>query len=419
METLFYHNYPQKSVSATFRKIVPYTKLLETIIHDRDYTKHESALAIAGDTKYQNAITKALLPYSGVKHVVLVGIGGSSLGTDAVYNALKTSASPSLTVLDDLENESLDVLSAFVKRVKNPADIVLVIVSKSGATTETVCNADAVLEIFEKSYGEAHRKQVIVIGDPDSSLVLHAKKKKILALTIPKSIGGRYSVFTAVGIVPLTLLGIDVSELRKGAVAGVSQNEIEISAESASVLAYSAQNGVRVVNFFTFTKRFQTIGYWYRQLLAESLGKSRTKSKKAFTHQLLPTVSSSIDLHSVAQLYLGGYTGIYTKFIQVVCGNITQTVRDSWVSSSVSPLPHKTMNDVKNAITVGVLKAYSEAGLPHQITYVEKLDAFEVGRILAQAMTEVMCLCTALNVDAFDQPNVESYKKHMHEALTQ
>jgi glucose-6-phosphate isomerase len=266
-------------------------------------------------------------------------------------------------------------------------------------------------------YGEAYRSQVIVIGDHDSALVLRAKKEKILAFTLPKSIGGRYSVFSAVGIVPLTLLGVDVADLRKGAAAGVTHNEIEISAESASVLAYGAGHGVRVVNYFTFSRRLVTVGYWYRQLLAESIGKPRTKSKKLFTMQLLPTVSSSIDLHSVAQLYLGGYTGVYTKFVQASSENLSQTVRDSWVTTVVPSVHQKSLRDVKDAITTGVLNAYTEAGLPHHITYVDALTAFEVGRILAQTMTEVMCLCALFNVDAFDQPNVESYKNHTREAL--
>ncbi len=418
MYTEFYHPHIQaKNISAYTKKTKAYTDTLLSIIKDKDYTRHESALAIPGDTKYQNTITKSLAKFGDVKHVVLIGIGGSSLGTQAVYDALKTHTSPTLLVLDALESSSIDTLSSLVKKVKKLEDIALVVVSKSGSTTETLCNTDMAFSLFEKAYGPAYTSRVIAIGDANTPFVTQSKKKKILTFTIPSNIGGRFSIFTAVGIVPLTLLKIDTQALREGAIDAVTQENLSIPAKEASLLAASAKLGHHTVNFFTFTRIFITIGYWYRQLLAESLGKPKTKQNKVFAEQLLPTVSSSIDLHSVAQLYFGGYRGVYTKFIELHNEN-PLPVGQTWVTNLTTSLREKTISDVRTAISEGVLTAYKESNLPYQSTSLSSIDARQVGYLLAQYMAEVMYLCHILNIDTFNQPNVELYKKHMREALT-
>ncbi len=417
MYTEFFHPHISPSkLSATLKKANAYTETLQSTISSKDYTKHESSLAIAGDTRYQNAILKALTAFGKVKHVVLIGIGGSSLGTQAVYEALKTPSSPSLLVLDALETSSIEQLSTLVKKVKNKEDIALVIISKSGSTTETLCNADIAFRIFEKSYGPSYVSRVIAIGDAGTPFLTQAKKQKMLTFSIPQSIGGRFSVFTAVGMVPLTLLGIDTVALRKGAIDGVTPDNIAIPAKEATILSLSARMEYRSVNFFTFSEKCKTIGYWYRQLLAESIGKSVTVKKKKFDFQLLPTVSSSIDLHSVAQLYLSNYAGVYTKFLYV-SEDTSLATQSSWISNLVPSIADKEISTIKSAIKTGVESAYHEALLPHQSTTLDTCDASHVGYMLSQYMAEVMILCNLLEINAFDQPHVELYKTHMRAAL--
>ena len=394
-----------------------YLAEITKVIDSGDYSQHEAALYVAHDTRYQNAIQKALQPYGDVRHVVLVGIGGSSLGTEAVYHALRTPESPSLLVIDAIEPSTIAELAALLKKVKDPKRIAFVIISKSGTTTETVLNADRVLSLVDATYGAAATAQVIAIGDEDSALIRVAKKRKVRTFVIPKAIGGRYSVFTAAGMVPLTLLGIDIAELRAGACEALSHEHLDTSLEAATILAAHAQIGFHTLNYFTFEKRLATLGYWYRQLLAESLGKPRTKKGKKFACPLLPTVSTSIDLHSVGQLYLGGYEGIYTKFVYTDDVEEESPLGVSWASELVPLLKGKTPGAVKHAITDGVLRAYDEASLPYETIAFGEVNAHTVGFVLAQHMLEVMLVCAMFDVDAFDQPNVESYKKHVRSAL--
>lgn len=382
-----------------------------------DYHTNESSLYAAGDEIYQGNIKKALSPFKGVEHVVLVGIGGSSLGTEAIYHALKTEKSPSLLVLDTINKDSLSQFSDLVKACKNLKKIVCVVVSKSGTTTETLTNAMKVMEIGEKKFGNSFLKRVIFIGDKNSDFYRIGEKKNIVCFSFPEIIGGRYSVFTAVGMVPLTLLGIDTIALRKGATDILQKDEFKNIALNAQTLAIQAEKGVHTVNFFTFCDRLEYVGFWYRQLLAESIGKNMTTHGVTFCHQLLPIVSTSADLHSMSELYLGGYQNIFTHFISYEEPKPFRLAKAHWILEHVPFLKMKSSEQINQAIQTGVIQAYQDQKLPYRITTLGGCTAYEIGYLLASLMAEVMCLAHLLDVDPFHQPSVELYKKHTKASL--
>ncbi len=394
-----------------------YARELGDIAKKASYTKPESALSIIRDTKYQNALTKALAPFKNVKHVILVGIGGSSLGTEAVYHALSTPKSPRLTVLDSISDEALTDLSAELKTARTAKEIAIVIVSKSGGTMETLSNASGAIEIAQKRFGAKALKQVICIGDDATAFSEYARLNKFLFLPIPHVIGGRFSVFSAVGIVPLHLLRLDVAALRKGALDALLSKNLEASAEQAALIAQYAETGMHTFDFFTFNKRLTKIGFWYRQLLAESIGKSTNLRGAPFTHAIIPTVSSAVDLHSMAQLYLSGERGILTRFLYAQ-ESATRKIPFTPLLSHVPAVKGHTYQELQQAIMKGVHKAYDEQHLPYLNTQLKKVDAYEIGFLLSSLMSEVMCLAHVLDVNAFDQPNVEAYKRHTATELT-
>jgi glucose-6-phosphate isomerase len=417
MQHTFYNSNFKKGRLATLHKKTDiYAREVRRVFDERDYATPEASLAVINDASYYRRVRRSLSGFKAVQHVVLVGIGGSSLGTEAVYHALKTAQSPSLTVVDALDVSTIDDVSRLLKVVKNPEHIALVIISKSGATTETIANASVVVDMFKNAYGSAGAKRIVVISDEGSAFLERAKREKIITCTIPKNVGGRYSVFTAVGIVPLTLLDINTSQLIQGAKDALTQESLQEAATSASLTALHAQDGVHTVNFFSFDKRLQILGYWYRQLLAESIGKAYTKNKKPFTHQLHPSVSTSVDLHSLAQLYLGGYAGVYTRFYTTDIPH-TLSVRESWITEGVSQIVDRDFAHIADAMVEGVERAYDDAGLPYMHTHLKAITEREIGSVLMSHMIEVMFLGYICNVDPFDQPNVEDYKKHMREAL--
>ncbi len=418
MKVSFHHSdFKKRRVDTLGEKATAYTKQIRKWQKALATDQHEYALYVGQNATYLKSIRKSLKPFMGVRHVILVGIGGSSLGTEAVYQALAYKTSPSLSVLDSIDRDALIRLEQLLETVKDPEQVALVVVSKSGTTVETMTNAVRVLELCEAKFGKPIAHRTIFVGDKDTPFFRIGKKRKITCIPMPDAIGGRFSVFTAVGVVPLTLLGIDVVSLCEGAEMALSEKEMRGIEERAVSLALYAESGVHTVNFFTFNNRLKYLGYWYRQLLAESIGKNMTTKGTSFQHQLLPIVSSSVDLHSMAQLYLSGYKDLYTIFVYFDDRHPYHLSIREWLLEHVPQFKGKTTTEITDAILEGVFKAYDDQKLPFRVMELPRCSAFEIGFLLNTLMCEVMCLAHLLNIDAFDQPRVESYKKYMRLAL--
>jgi glucose-6-phosphate isomerase len=217
--------------------------------------------------------------------------------------------------------------------------------------------------------------------------------------------------------VPLSLLGIDITALRAGAVASLKSENVAQIAEQAVTLALHAEDGMHTVNFFTFNKRLEVCGLWYRQLLAESIGKTVTKKGDRFSHHLLPVVSSGADLHSMSELYLGGYKNMYTRFVTHADSSSYTVPSHHWMIEHVPFLAGKNIIDANDAIINGVLQAYDDQKLPYSRITLTESSAFEIGFLLSSFMYEMMCLAHLLDIDPFHQPSVELYKKHTRALL--
>ena len=419
MQSTFHNSvFPKDLLREFSKKARTYTASLAKIQDSHSYELPESALFIAQDVEYQREIKKKLSRFTRSQHVILVAIGGSLQGTNAVYKACRPKNAPRLTIVDSIEDKYVEDAERIINNAKSVREVSLVVVSKSGSTTETMLNAFIIISLGEKKFGEAFLKRVIFIGNDDTPFLEAGKKKKILCFTLPHTIGGRFSIFTAVGIVPLTLLGINVPALLKGAHDATLKESLSDVEESAVKLALHAYSGARVVNFFTFNRRMRACALWYRQLLAESIGKSQTKSSSPFTHQLLPIVSTSSDLHSVAELYLGGYAGIYTHFLYYKEPTKNSLSTSHWILEHIPFLKSKKATVIKDIITEGVLHAYNDQLLPYRYTTLPKCTEYEIGFLLTSLMAEVMYLGHLLNVDTFDQPSVEFYKKYVRAELS-
>ncbi|MCF7815682.1 MAG: hypothetical protein K9M10_01370 [Candidatus Pacebacteria bacterium] len=415
--SLHFSKFPKDKLTSSKKLLDAYAKEILVFKESAHYSRPESALFIAGDIAYQSNIKKALRNFKKPQHVVLIGIGGSSLGTEAVYSALSKKGSPSLLTLDCLDTDALQRFETILKSTKNVQDIAVVVITKSGTTTETMMNAIKAIEVGVKYFGDKFEKRVIFVGSKDSTFYNVGKERGILTFSFPEMVKGRYSVFSAVGIVPLTLLGIDVTQLCRGANSFMNSQTMKQTNSYATTLAAHAEEGVHTVNFFTFNKKLILCGNWYRQLLAESIGKNVTLSGKVFTHQLLPIVSSAVDLHSMAQLYLGGYKNIYTHFVWCDENNSLRLLKSSWLFQHVPFLRGKKFHDALYAIKEGVIKAYADQKLSYRYSEIKKCNEYEIGFMFSSLMYEVMCLGKVLDVDPFNQPSVELYKKHTRKVL--
>lgn len=397
-----------------------YGMKIEDCISKREYTAHEAALAIASDSKYQKNIAQKIAHLMGVDHVILIGIGGSSRGAEAVYKALRHTTTKQLTVLDTFDDEALEVCVRSLRKTKRPESIAVVVVTKSGATAETLMNAASIINVGTEIFGEIFLRRVVFVGDADTPFMKAGKRKKVVCLPIPDVIGGRYSVFTAAGILPLMLLGIDTEAFLRGA-ATVSQKSIRESIvdHSATLVYLIEKSGIKTVNFFALDKQLTTVGLWYQQLFAESIGKQTTKKRSKFEFQVLPFVSTTVDFHAALQLYLGGYTDAYTYFVRSSIYEEEDPIGEHWLlHTDVAYLAKSSRTAVMHALVDGVIDSYKEAKLPYAEIELAGITPHELGLYMASAMLEVMTVCHLFGINAFDQPQVEFYKKYAQNELT-
>lgn len=362
--------------------------------------------------------------------LVVIGIGGSNLGTLAIYQALAglfanenkkgLKVYYADTFAPDYTAQLLDIVE---RELRANNKVILNVVSKSGTTTETIINFELFLQLLKKYCPQDYHKYVVVTTDEGSKLWKFAAPQDFVCLAIPKLVGGRYSVFSAVGLFPLGMLGIDIKSLLAGAKDmrdNCLANTQSLAAISAAILFLHYQDGYNVHDVFVFPAELIGIGAWYRQLAAESLGKQYNKMGKDVFVGSTPTVSvGTTDLHSVGQLYLGGPYDKYTTFISVDSYESSLSVGNSKLIRDLMPdLEDKSLQSVLFAIVNGVQKAYATSQRPFTSIVLPQKNAYYCGQLLQWKMLEIVYMGALLEVNPFDQPQVELYKQETRKILS-
>lgn len=355
---------------------------------------------------------------SRLRAIVLIGIGGSNLGAKAVAEALTpvhaahTRRPIELFSLDTCEPRFIErALSWVDERVTMPEEIAIVVGTKSGTTAETLINADVLLGHLRKK-DPAYEKRVIVISDFDAPTNSYAQQRGFLFAPIPKPIGGRWSVFTPVGLIPLALFGVDINELRKGAQEMFS---LILSGRDASAVRFAREiatmqrAGIHLLDLFFFDPAFESLGKWARQLISESLGKKHDRDGRTVHAGVTPTVSiGSTDLHSMAQLVYAGPRDKWTMLVTVK-GAPSHFTSDGFIS--LAHFNGRSAEEVFRAIVAGTRAAYAKNDLPLLDVELPAASPFVVGAWMAWMMAAVYIAGEILNIDPFDQPAVEDYKQ--------
>ena len=364
------------------------------------------------------------------RFIIVVGIGGSNLGCLAVCDAilgkkfnLQNNEKKILfadTVDSDLISDIIRIIEPVLQKNEH---ILLNLISKSGSTTETIANFEILLQILEK-YDDDPKESVVVTTDYDSKLWHLAKEKQYALLEIPKKVGGRYSVFSTVGLFPLGMMGIHIEQLLEGAKemrarcldSNLYSNPAAIGAACAFLHFKDKRN---IHDLFLFSDDLESIGKWNRQLVAESLGKEHDISGRQVFTGITPTFSiGSTDLHSVAQLYLGGPFDKFTTFVKIKQNKHDLSVPDfREYKSLVKGIQQKPMQDIMNAIYKGVTTAFIKGNRPFMEIILSDKSAFSIGQFMQYKMMETMFLGGFLQINPFDQPHVELYKKETRNLL--
>lgn len=357
--------------------------------------------------------------------MIVVGIGGSNLGTQAIYDALFGKQGNShfpLYFADTTDSDTIFYLLSLLKDLLgDDKHFLLTLISKSGTTTESIANFECFLELLKKHFPVHFAEYVTIITDKDSKLWHVAQKEQFACLEIPAQVGGRYSVFSSLGLFPLLCTGVNVELLRKSAqemVAWCCNADLadNPAARSAMTLAYYSQQGYVIHDTFLFDPALESLGKWYRQLMAESLGK---KNKANQANGMTPTVSiGSTDLHSMAQLYLDGPANRITTFIKVAQSDHTVRVpRYNHFDTLVSGIQGASLQSIMEAIFLGVQRAYEKQELPFMTLTLAQKDAFSIAQCMQLKMCEIIYLGYLQQVNPFDQNAVELYKRETRKIL--
>jgi len=430
---LFYEDalIPKNRILKTAEKLRTEIEEMRNAI-SRGYDDDRASINLPDDDEMLSTVKKVIEEKLSLKpeYLVVIGIGGSNLGTIAVQEAILGKpynlTDPPIKVLY-ADTVNSDLLSSIIKIVKptlrRNGNVLLNVVSKSGITTETVANFRILLDLLRKHKKE-YRDYIVATCDRDSKLWRLAIKEGFTALEIPLKVGGRYSVFSPVGLFPLGLLGIRIEELLKGAKqmreACINMDlERNPAAIIASIQFIHYKEGKNISDLFFFSNDLESLGKWCRQLIAESLGKEFDRDGRRVNVGITPTVSvGSTDLHSVAQLYLGGPYDKFTTFISIEDSRPRLHVpKMNGYSGLVPGIDGKSLEEILSAILEGTKEAFRKDKRPFiEISLPDKSEC-SIGQFMQLKMIETMYLGHLLNVNPFDQPDVEKYKRETRRIL--
>lgn len=332
--------------------------------------------------------------YKNSKFIFVIGIGGSDLASKAVWNAMtlhKPETTKKIFFLESPDAREYAEVENFVKEeTAKLEDIVVVAISKSGQTTETLETFHKTFELLSEKFGTSVNQRVIVISSPNSPLWKSAESKEMELVAWEGDVGGRFSAFTIAHTTVLSIAGLDTEAFIAGNKemkqkcenkTGLTQEENNPARHLAEKISENYRNGVDILDFFIFNSELEDLGKWCRQLIAESLS------------IITPTVSvGPTDLHSMLELYLGGPKNRFTVFIKALY-DIGEGVNESAYEN--------------------VTEAYAKASLPFIKYEMDKINEKELGSFMTFMIATTLELAKLLDVNPFDQPAVEEYKKNL------
>ncbi len=421
-------------IAETTEGLRPYLQKLHTVVTTGTYEENESSLCAIDDSNILGHMKQLAseLCTSSIRYIFVLGIGGSSLGARAVYEALRNTAphteqKPQLIFVESPDPIYLSTLSTLINNLSTPQELLLLVISKSGGTLETLASTENILAEAMQKFGDTVLERVVTITEEHSSLAQISTAKGIRVLPWPPKVGGRFSIFTPSGLFPLICAGVNVDELLSGArdartaalADHLNANQV---ARSASVRYLASKKGETTQTFFYFAAQLESLGQWHRQLLAESLGKTVGEGSGERREGILPEISvGPRDLHSVAQLYFGGPQGTrLTTFISIDKQPATASTTlptKTFFGDSTKNVAGKTAEAIVAIELEGVKSAYRNKKMPFLEVVLKHLDAHAVGAYMMSAMIETMLLGDLLKINTFDQPAVEFYKTEVYRLL--
>ena len=349
----------------------------------KENTEIYKSLSTNYRNNYSNKIIKKLKKYFDVR---IIGMGGSILGTEAIYDFLKNKIKKNFYFVNNIESKINS------NKKKNYFNL---IVSKSGSTLETISNANIIIKKKDTN--------VFITEDKKSYLWLLAKKLKAEIIHHNNFIGGRYSVLSEVGMLPAELMGLNIKKFKQINNLIKNKNFINLLTSNVSNTLYFLKQKKFNSIILNYDEKSENLFKWYQQLIAESLGKKRGG--------ILPIISSMPkDNHSLMQFYLDGPKNNFFTFFYVKENNSTKIINKQILSSHLY-LQNKDMNQIMFSQKLATERVFSKKNIPFRSFEISIRDEKTLGELFCFFILETILIGRALKINPYDQPSVELIKK--------
>ncbi len=389
IKNFFLNNHINKSVKD--QSLRRFNKTLNEIINDFDNSKKIYNI-LNNNYKFNFNLGK-LQKFKKFKNIVIIGMGGSILGTEAIYEFLKKKIKKNIFFLDDINYEKLSK----VKKL-NLDKTLFLIISKSGNTIETLANVLS-LNIIKKK-----KNNIVIITEKKNNILYSLTQKyKLFFIEHKNFIGGRYSVLSEVGAVPALLMGINFNSLRKNIKKYLLGNRKKFLKESLINLS-SLLNKGKYSNliFLNYSPKLEKFLFWCQQLIAESLG----KKGKGF----LPVVSNNPkDHHSLLQLYLDGPRD-KLFYVFSLKDELNIRLKTHKIAKELNFINNKSLKAIKLAQKNAVVKVLKTKKIPLREFTINNVNEETLGELFSYFILETSILGKMLKINPFDQPAVEQVK---------
>jgi glucose-6-phosphate isomerase len=342
---------------------------------------------------YKNLYNKKLVKkYNTGLNYRVIGMGGSTLGAQAIYDFLGNKIKKKFSFIDNLQS---------ITKINNEKKITNLIISKSGNTLETVINTNLLLK--------KKHKNIFITENKKSYLYLLAEKLKAEIIDHNNYIGGRYSVLSEVGMLPAELMGLNSNKFKNLDKLIKDRNFFNSLISNVSSTLYFIKNKKYNSVIVNYDKKSENLFNWYQQLIAESLG----KNKKG----ILPIISNMPkDNHSVMQLYLDGFKNNFYTFFFVKEKNSTK-INTNFNDNKMSYLKNKNLNQIKLSQKLATENIFLKKNIPFRSFTILKRDEKTLGELFSFFILETILIGKMLNLNPYDQPAVELIKNETKKIL--
>ena len=342
---------------------------------------------------YKNSYSRKLVnKYNKGLNYRVIGMGGSTLGTQTIYDFLRKKIKKNFSFVDNLKS---------ITKINNQKKITNLVISKSGNTIETIINTNLFLK--------KKHNNIFITENKKSYLYLLAEKLKAEIVDHNNYIGGRYSVLSEVGMLPAELMGLNSNKFKNLNSLIKNKNFLNSLISNVSSTLHFIKNKKYNSVIINYDENSENLFNWYQQLIAESLG----KNKKG----ILPIISNMPkDNHSVMQLYLDGFKNNFYTFFFVNEKNSTN-INTNFDDNRMSYLKNKNLHQVKLSQKLATENVFNKKNIPFRSFTILKRDEKTLGELFSFFILETILIGKMLNLNPYDQPAVELIKKETKKIL--